>query len=183
MPTKPEILKASRPEKSRLFHVEELELRFSNGKLRKFERLISLGRGAVMVFAVTDDDHILLIREYAAGLDEYVLTLPKGLIDSGETALEAANRELQEEAGYGAHKLHVIKRMSAAPNYMGHMLDLVIARDLYPSRLEGDEPEPLEVVPYPINKIDQLVERKDFHEGRAIAALYLAKRWLSDESN
>jgi ADP-ribose diphosphatase len=59
------------------------------------------------------------------------------------------------------------------------MLDLVIARDLYPSKLEGDEPEPLEVVRYPLADIDELITQADFHEGRAIAALYLLKKWLS----
>ena len=133
-----------------------------------------------MVIALDADDNLLLIREYAAGLDEYVLTLPKGVIDPGETALEAANRELQEEAGHAARKLHPLKRISAAPNYMGHMLDLVIAEDLYPSKLEGDEPEPLEVVRYPLSQVDELITQADFHEGRAIAALYLLKNWLKE---
>lgn len=181
MPTKPEILKLSRPDQPRLFHVEQVHLRFSNGEERVFERLITPPRGAVMVIAIDSDDHLLLIREYAAGLDEYVLTLPKGVIDPGEDALAAANRELQEEAGHAARELHLIKRISAAPNYMGHMLDLVVARDLYPSQLEGDEPEPLEVVRFPMAEIDELVTRAEFHEGRAIAALYLVKNWLAQQ--
>jgi len=180
MPIKPEILKLSRPERSRLFHVEQVHLRFSNGEERMFERLITPPRGAVMVIAIDSDDQLILIREYAAGLDEYVLTLPKGVIDPGEDPLQAANRELQEEAGFGARELHPLKRISAAPNYMGHMLDLVIARDLYPSKLEGDEPEPLEVVRHPLSEIDDLITQADFHEGRAIAALFLLKNWLAE---
>jgi len=60
------------------------------------------------------------------------------------------------------------------------MLDLVIARDLYPSKLEGDEPEPLEVVRHPLSEIDDLITQADFHEGRAIAALFLLKNWLAE---
>ena len=78
--------------------VEELDLRFSNGERRTYERLASRGHGAVMIIPVLDDNTILLINEYAAGVHEYQLTLPKGLVDPGETALEAANRELMEEA-------------------------------------------------------------------------------------
>ncbi len=181
MTTKPQILKISQSEKSRLFSVERLDLKFSNGATRQFERLTNKGRGAVMVVAVNENNEVLLIREYAAGFEDYVLTLPKGVIDPGEDAIIAANRELQEEAGYAANRLTPIKRMSAAPNYMGHMLDLVIAQDLYPNRLEGDEPEQLEVIPFPLEHIEELVQQDEFHEGRAIAALYLAKQWLNNQ--
>ncbi len=125
---------------------------------------------------------MVLIREYAAGLDEYVLTFPKGLVDPGETVSEAANRELQEEAGFGAKRLNPIKTMSAAPNYMGHMLDVVIAQDLYESRLEGDEPEPLEVVLIPLTEVERLAMDPEFHEGRAIAAMFIARQWLANNS-
>jgi ADP-ribose diphosphatase len=182
MPTKPEILKVSRPDKSRLFHVEQLDLKFSNGAERQFERLVTPSQSAVMVVAVDEQLRMVLIREYAAGLDEYVLTFPKGLIDPGETISEAANRELQEEAGFGAKRLNPIKTMSAAPNYMGHVLDVVIARDLYESKLEGDEPEPLEVVLIPLSEVESLAMNPEFHEGRAIAAMFIARQWLAENS-
>jgi ADP-ribose diphosphatase len=134
-----------------------------------------------MVFALDAQQNIVLIREYATGFNDYVLTLPKGVIDPGEDALKAANRELQEEAGFGAHELHVIRNMSAVPNYMGNSLTLVVAQDLYESRLEGDEPEPLEVVKYPLADIETLAMQSDFHEGRAIAALFLVKQWLAEQ--
>ena len=62
-----------------------------------------------------------------------------------------------------------------------HSLTLVVAQDLYQSRLEGDEPEPLEVVKYPLADIETLAMQSDFHEGRAIAALFLVKQWLAEQ--
>lgn len=182
MPTKPRILKVTPVSESRLFQVEAIDLRFSNGVERRFERLALHGNGAVMVVALDSDNNLQLIREYAAGLDDYVLTLPKGLIDPGETSLEAANRELQEEVGFGARELVLLKNLSSAPNYMGHTIDVILARDLYPSRLEGDEPEPLDRVPWPFAEMDELIFRDEFSEGRAIAALYLARHWLENEA-
>lgn len=175
MPVKPEILKVTPTARSRLFQVEEMELRFSNGVERTYERLASRGRGAVMVIALTAMDEVLLIREYAAGVEDYLLTLPKGLIDPGEDALQAANRELKEEAGYGADQLKVMRTLTTAPNYMGHSLTVVIARELYPCKLEGDEPEEMEVVRWPLEKLDALVWQEDFSEARAIAALLLTR--------
>lgn len=159
---------------SRLFRVEGLHLRFSNGVERHYERLKPGSRGAVLVVPILDDETFLLIREYAAGVESYELGFPKGLREAGESLLEAANRELMEEAGYGARTLSELKQVTLAPGYLGHRMSLVLARDLYPERREGDEPEPIEVVPWKFSAIPELLARPDFSEARSIAALYLA---------
>jgi len=178
MPTKPTILKKAAIARTRLFEVEELELRFANGNTRTFERLTPRRHGAVMVIPITQTGSVLLIREYAAGFEDYLLTLPKGLIDPGETAAEAANRELKEEIGFGAHQLRPLKTLTTSPNYMSHRIDVWIAEQLYPERLPGDEPEELEVVPVAIAELPALMAADSFAEARVIAALML---WLSRE--
>ena len=87
----------------KLFKVERLDLEFSNGVKRTYERLRSHGLGAVIVVAMRDDETVLLVREYAAGLHHYELGLVKGRLEPGETVLEGAQRELKEEIGFGAH--------------------------------------------------------------------------------
>lgn len=160
--------------------VEELDLEFSNGERRVYRRAPATGHGAVIVVPLVDDGTVLLVREYAAGTHRYELGLVKGAIDAGETPEQAANRELQEEAGYAARSLEVLRRISLAPTYMSHETTLVVARDLYPQRLPGDEPEPLDVVPWKLAELDQLILRPDFSEGRSIAALFVVREWLRD---
>jgi ADP-ribose diphosphatase len=158
--------------------VEELDLEFDNGERRLYHRLRAHGRGAVAVVPILGDDTVLLVREYAAGMHRYELGLVKGRIDDGETPVQAADRELKEEAGYGARSLTVLRSLSLAPTYMSHQTALVIARDLYPERLPGDEPEQPEVVPWKLDDLHQLMLREDFSEGRSIAALFIAREWL-----
>ena len=183
MPVKPDILKIATATQSRLFKIEAVDLRFSNGEERTYERLAGSGRGAVMIVPVTSDNEIILIREYAVGIEDYLLTLPKGLIDPGESPCQAADRELKEEAGFGSQQLHELKVLTTAPNYMGGQITLVIARDLYPCRLQGDEPEEMEVVYWPLAEIDSLIGDPAFSEGRAIAALYLTRDYLQNSDN
>jgi ADP-ribose diphosphatase len=57
----------------------------------------------------------------------------------------------------------------------------VLARDLYPQRPPGDEPEPIEVVPWKLGELDNLVGRRDFNEARSIAALFMIREWLEKE--
>ena len=90
---------------------------------------------------MVDRNTVLLIREYSAGVDRYELGLPKGKIDPGESLLNAANRELKEEVGFGAKKLQHLISLSIAPSYLEHMIDIVVAEELYEEKLEGDEPE------------------------------------------
>lgn len=166
--------------KSNFFRVERVDLEFSNGAKRQFERMAGTGRGAVMIVPFIDEHTFLLIREYGAGTHSYQLGFPKGLIDPGETPLLAADRELKEEAGFGANKLEFIHSVSMAPTFFDATMHIVVAQDLYECRLEGDEPEPLEVIPWSIHNLDELLARPDFVEARCIAALFLTQKWLGE---
>jgi ADP-ribose diphosphatase len=179
MHKKPIIHRVKTVATSRLIQIEELDLEFSNGEKRTYERIASRGNGAVLIIPVLGDE-ILLIREYAAGTDRYELTFPKGKVEKGEAFLDAANREIMEEVGYESAKLTLLKRLSLAPGYMGHLTTIVLAEDLSEHREPGDEPEELEVVPWKISELDKLLERDDFAEGRSIAALYLFKNHFKD---
>ena len=166
---------------SKLFRVERLDLEFSNGATRQFERMAGGNRGAVMIVPMIDKDTLVLIREYAAGTHSYQLGFPKGLIDPGESALEAANRELKEEAGFGANELIELHKVSMAPTFFNANMTIVLAQDLYPQQLEGDEPEPLEGIHWPLADADALLAREDFIEARCIAALLLAQKWFKEQ--
>jgi ADP-ribose diphosphatase len=176
--TKPEILEINNVAKTKLFNIEQVNLKFSNGELRTFERLRAGLRKAVIIAAMQDKETILLVNEYAVGTERYELGLPKGLVEVNETLEEAANRELQEEIGMKAKNLQYISTLALAPNYMAHLTDLIIATDLTASKLIGDEPEPLEVVPYNINEIDDLILSGKIIEARSIASLFIVKKYL-----
>jgi len=177
---KPPVIHATRTADASLFlRAEEVDLEFSNGERRTFERLKGSGRGAVIIVPMQDDDTVLLVREYAVGIDRYELGLPRGRLDLGETVEEGANRELKEEVGFGAHELQVLANLSVSPAYMSAMAHVVIARQLYPERLVGDEPEPLEVVPWKLSQLHLLLAEPDVTDGRSIAALFIAREFLA----
>jgi ADP-ribose diphosphatase len=178
MPQKPVILDNRIVAESRIFRIERLTLRFANGTQTEYERLVGSAYGAVLIVPVLDAQTLLLIREYAAGTDRYELGFPKGRVEPGEDILEAANRELMEEVGHGARRLEQIESLSLAPGYLSHTTHIILARDLYPKRLPGDEPEEIEVVPWPLTRLTDLIAREDFSEGRSIAALFLAREIL-----
>lgn len=176
--TLPVILDSRWRDPGDMFKIQELDLEFSNGERRTYQRMKTHGLGAVIIVPMKDDETVLLAREYAAGLHHYEIGLPKGRREKGESVLQAAQREMKEEIGFGANELIDLASLSLAPGYMTHVTHIVLARDLYPEKLEGDEPEELEVVPWPISDLRTLTARVDCTEGRTIAALYIARDFL-----
>lgn len=178
MPELPEILARRNVDQGGRFKLEHVDLRFSNGEQRTYERMPTRSAGAVIVAAMRDPETLLLVREYACGPHRYELGLVKGRIDAGEDALQAAVRELKEEAGFGARRLTVLRGMTIAPSYMEHQAWLVLAEELYPERLPGDEPEELEVIPWRLDQLDRLMLREDCSEGRSLAAMFIVREYL-----
>jgi len=179
MAKKPIILNKKTVATSRLFRIESLEIEFSNGALRNYERLArGHSGGAVLIVPMLDNETVLLIREYSAGVHRYELGLPKGKTDAGESFLEAANRELKEEVGFGARSLHHLSSFSLAPSYLEHMTEIIIAQDLYEEKLEGDEPEELEVIPWKLSRINELLATGECTEARSIAALFMTLEYF-----
>lgn len=178
MQKKPQVLSRSVIARSRLFTIEAMELRFSNGEEVVFERLKGAGSGIVMVAAIDADDQIILVREYAAGTDRYELGLVKGRIDPGETPAQSAQRELAEEVGFGAKKLTYLRATDSAPAYTDFVCHLFIATDLYPHQLQGDEVEPLVVERWPLAQLPALYQHPQVNDGRVLLTLMLLEKSL-----
>lgn len=177
----PTILAENIELKSRIFTVQSQQIAFANGTQVVYERLVGNPNGAVLIVPLLDDDHLLLIREYGAGVGRYELGFPKGKIDPGEGWQQACIRESQEEIGYLPNQVKLLDSVSLAAGYMTHQTHIVLATELEPSDAEGDEPEPLEVVKWPLESWAELLSHPDFSEGRAYAALMLLlkeKEWI-----
>lgn len=175
----PRILAERTVVQSKIFTIDEVDLHFHNGQVRTYERSVSRATHSVMAIPLLDADTVLLVREYAVGTDRYELALPKGVMERGEDPVQAAQREMMEEVGYGAKRLTFLKEVTAIPGYLTGSMFCVIGEDLYPASAEGDEPEPLEVVPCALSDLTTLVMRQDVTEARTIAALYMTRDYLA----
>ena len=164
---------------TRIFRVEQRDLCFSNGVEVSYERLVGSDSGAVLIVPMLDDNTVLLIREYAAGVHRYELALPKGKIEDNEPLLEAANREIMEETGYGAKDLNHLTSFTVAPGYLSHQTHIALAENLYEQQCDGDEPEEIEVVPWKMDRLPELLSLEECTEARSIAALYMVRELLA----
>ncbi len=72
------------------------------GGTRVADYYVRESRGFTVVFAITPEDRVVLVRQYKHGVGTHVLELPAGAIDPGEAPADCARRELAEETGYVA---------------------------------------------------------------------------------
>jgi len=165
----PKILNQKSIFKSKLFNIKQADIEF-NGTTMKYEIISGTGSGAVMVVPFIEND-IIFIKEYAAAIDDYMITFPKGKIDKGETIEEAANRELQEEVGYKSKDIKLIKKLYLAPGYIDHMTYVMVAKELSVSSLSGDEPEELEVIRVHRDDVINFLDKNEIIDSRVHAAL------------
>jgi ADP-ribose pyrophosphatase len=84
--------------------------------------------GSVLIIAcLKPSDRLVVIRQYRPPAERFVYEFPAGLVDDGETAAEAAGRELREETGYTACRLEVSEPGYTSPGMTNDAVALVLA--------------------------------------------------------
>ena len=123
------VLASTRRFEGNVISVRTDEVRMSDGTVATRE--IVEHPGAVGVVALDDDDRIVLINQYRHPVGRYLDELPAGLLDvPGEAALEAARRELSEEAGIAASDWHVLVDLYTSPGMTDEAIRVFLARGL-----------------------------------------------------
>lgn len=85
-------------------------------------------RGFVVIFALTPENRIVLVRQYKHGIGKTLLELPAGAIDPGETPPQCAARELAEETGYTAPAMEFVRSFVVDPTNSDTIAHLFLAR-------------------------------------------------------
>lgn len=127
----------------------------------------------VNVVAVTDDDRVVLIRQFRFGVWRDTLEIPGGMLDPGEDALTAAARELEEETGYRPRHIVPIGISEPNPATQNNRLHHFLATGCTRAHQgEQDESEDIVVELVPAAKIDDLVLTGAISHALVVTALY-----------
>ena len=127
----------------------------------------------VLVVPLTAEEEVILTVEPSAAFGEPTLILPGGSTETGEDYVETASRELQEEIGYVPGQLDVLGTLRAFSKYLTVQSFVYLARDLRPSRLEGDEGYTIQLERVPLSGFEVLIDSGRLLDARVIAALYM----------
>lgn len=129
----------------------------------------------VNAVAVTEDNEIILIRQYRHAAEEVILEIPGGCIDPGETPEEAIRRELLEETGYEFTSLEPLATVYANPSTSGNKTYSYLAkggRKVQEQHLDGREE--IEVLKAGLDELRELVLQNKFPQALHVSAVFYA---------
>lgn len=130
---------------------------------------------AAIVFPITDEGEVVLVRQYRPPLDRMELGLPAGLVEEEEEPEAAARRELSEETGYGGGEWEPLGSLASSPSLKDNWAHLFLASgvgEVAPP--DPDEHESIEVVRVPLGEVSELVHSGEVVSSSGVAAVMLA---------
>ena len=139
------------------------------------ERTVVSHIGAVAVFALDDQDRVLMIRQYRHPAGRELWEIPAGLRDvKGEALVDTARRELVEETGHAAREWHSLIDSYASPGISSERIRIFLARGLSPVesdyQREGEE-KFLRTAWVPLAEAVQAALAGELHNGATVQAV------------
>lgn len=151
-----------------------------------FRRDIVRSPGAVAVVPVlevgTSLFEVVMLRQYRAAFDDYVLEIPAGMRDvAGEPPLATAERELLEETGYRAGSFELLHTFYPSPGMTDAILHVYLGRSLVLEARTGHGPEEMdmEIIQLPIHDAVEMAVAGHIRDAKSVIGLLLAQRVLA----
>jgi ADP-ribose pyrophosphatase len=160
-----------------VFDIRQDEIRLPDGKSAQVDVVVH--GGAVVLVPFDSEGRVWFVRQYRHAAGDTILELPAGTLEAGETPEHSALREIREEIGMSAGRLQKIGEFYLAPGYSSEYSYIYLATDLKPDPLPGDEDEFISVEPMKLDEVFALVEAKKIHDAKTLAALLLARPYLT----
>jgi len=133
----------------------------------------------VNIVATTKDNQFIMVKQHRLGTDKITIETPGGLIDSGESPEVSAVRELQEETGYKATKIHLLSKLAVNPAILSNHIYFFFAENC--TKISGqnlDDAEDIEILLFSKDKIKEMIKKSEINH--AIIVNALNQYFLSD---
>lgn len=137
--------------------------------------------GAVAVIPITEDNEIVMVRQYRKSVEQYLLEVPAGKLEIGEEPLECAGRELLEETGYRSDNIEFLFKIFTSPGFSNEVINIFLAKDLIKDIAQPDEDEYIEVKKYGIDELVKMIEEGEILDAKTISAILYIKNRLESK--
>jgi len=130
---------------------------------------------SVCAVALTENDEVILVKQYRHPLEETLLEIPGGFIDEHENSEKAVARELLEETGYEFSAFTFLGRVAANPGVLNNYTDLFLAtggKKVASQQLDANEE--IEIILLPLTEVKELLMKNEFKQAMHVACLFYA---------
>ena len=170
-------------EKQVLYAGKRIRLELHHVRLQdgtRHTREVCVHPGAAVILPILPDGRILLIRTLRRSVSEYLLELPAGTLEPGESPMNCAGRELIEETDYVAGKMKRLISFYSSPGVLTEKLHAFLATDLQPHPGKKDEGEEIELMPMTLEEAIDAIEHGQIVDGKTITTLLFYERFGRD---
>lgn len=150
-----------------------------NGK--EASREVVEHNGAVGVVAVTENNEVVLVKQFRAGIRKVTLELPAGKLEIGEDPLECGKRELQEETGFIAKSFNKLTQIATSPAILEEIIYIYLAQDLSLGNTNPDEDEFVETIICSFDEAKQKIINNEIIDAKTITGILLADIILNEK--
>lgn len=162
--------------KNKLFTVVEEVAKDPSGF--EIKRSIVKHPGSAVMMAVDGRNRILLVKQFRLPAEAELWELPAGRIDPGESALQAAKRELREETGYSARKWTKLASFWASPGYVAEKMNIFLAEDLAEGEQEPMDDERIEIRWFAKKDLREMIRAGKIVDGKTLIGFFM---WLESK--
>lgn len=135
--------------------------------------------GGVAVIGVTDDDMVVLVRQFRYPYKETIYEIPAGKLEKGEDPFEAGKREFKEETGGVAEEYISLGEIYPSPGYTNEIIRLYAAKNIAFEEQNLDDDEFLQVCQISFDELIRRIMSGEIKDAKTIAAAFKLKELMN----
>ena len=137
--------------------------------------------GAVAIVALTNQNEIVLVKQYRKAIERELLEIPAGKLEIGEEPKETAIRELKEETGYTSSKIEYLLEFYTSPGFSNEKIYLFLANGLIAGQAEPEKDEYIELVKVKLEDLIDMIDKGEIIDSKTIIGAMVARDYLSNK--
>lgn len=139
--------------------------------------------GGVGIAAVTEENKLIVVRQYRKAVEQFLYEIPAGKLEPNEVPLDTASRELEEETGYKAGKLKYLMEFFPTPGYCNEKIFIFLAQQLEKGEPHFDETENIELHEFSLDELMKMIDIGEIQDAKTIVAIYMVKDILKENGD
>ncbi|MTI48177.1 NUDIX hydrolase [Sporosalibacterium faouarense] len=137
--------------------------------------------GAVAIIPVTEDNEVVLVKQYRKAVESELLEIPAGKVEIGENPVTCAVRELKEETGYSAKEIQFLFEFYTSPGFSNEKLHLFLAKGLSEGEAEPENDEYIEVCKIKLESLVEMINNGELLDSKTVVGVLTLNNILNKE--